>query len=179
MSIVAFSQHLTVAGDGTGANSFVGDYLGPGAITPFVECPAAETMLTLQRMLVAVRYTGAARAERYGAVAALANGIVVRHIRGGDTLDLTAGVPVTDFVQWGGNCYDVGIQEFGAGDNYVLVRWTFAKDFGGPLVLLPGDRFEVLLQDLFLGLGLVTQRFKVSGHVGRSAELAFKGFGRV
>ncbi len=105
------------------------------------------------------------QAEEYGNLgAALTNGITVRlQDSGGTVLDLTDGLPVKTNAGWGQLCYDVDLKSWGAGNELLLVRWTFERA-GQPLRLEGEDsgRLEVVLNDDFTGL--LAHTFQVQGY---------------
>jgi len=154
------SQYLDTLGTGLGTTNATGNYSSSAEIFYF-EASRGET--AIERMIVSIEDGQNMRAEHYGTLGgALTNGVIVRHVRAnGDVLiDFTGGVPVTQNGLWGSLCYDVDVKAWGAGNELLLVRWTFAKS-GIPVKLLVGDRLEVVLNDNFTGL--VTHRFLVQG----------------
>ncbi len=141
-----FSRILDTNGDGTGTKNAIGDY--SSVATPFkITCPA-NSLVTVHRMLVLIRDTGAMAAEEYGAAAALANGIeiAVYDDTPAEVIDLTDGVEITTNAGWGRLCYDVDVKTWSTGDEILLVRYTFSKS-GQPLNLAPGWSFRVILND--------------------------------
>jgi hypothetical protein len=96
-------------------------------------------------------------ADNYGAVVGpLTNGVEVGVFDPDDTqvLSLTTDQPVTSNADWGHHAYDVKFLGFGSGDESIAVRWTFTKDdpFGKGILLKPGYKFGVLIQDNLSGL---------------------------
>lgn len=153
-----FFRHLDTVGDGTGSIDGNGNY----SVTPRKLKLTAASELDLHRMMVEIRDTGAFSAEKYGALAELTNGVKVEAIDADDNvlIDLLDGTPIKSNAEWGANCYDVDLKTWGAGDEFVLVRWTFAKA-GAPLTLHAGESLQVTLQDDLSGL--VEHHFLVQG----------------
>jgi hypothetical protein len=137
--------------DGAGSNNVARDFSGALDGT-FVYVPTVET--EIQRILVQIKDTVQVVADNYGGIAALANGIRVR-VRDIDSavvvLDLCDGEPPKTNGAWARKCFDVSYSVFGAGDQYVDVRWTFAKS-GKPLFLYPGEQLEVFTDEDLSGL---------------------------
>ena len=78
--------------------------------------------------------------------------------------DITAGVPVVSNAEWGALCYDAELKSWGAGNELLVVRFTFKK--GGAVVRLVADRptpdrLVVTVNDNLSGL--LTHRFMVHG----------------
>jgi hypothetical protein len=157
-------RFLDTVGDGSGTKNAVGDYsAGTGTPTSFKIVPPSGELYTLSRVIVQIRDSGLISAEGYGGLAALTNGVELRVRDGaGTVLDLVNGLPVKSNAGWGSFCYDVALTEFGAGDNFVQVRWTFSKS--GKALELNGDEGEYLEAYLSDDLtGLVGHTFQVQG----------------
>jgi hypothetical protein len=155
-------RFLDTNGDGTGTKVATGSY-SPG--TPgifFIKPPAGQTY-RLERMIVSIRDNAGMSGEKYGGLAELANGIIVRAQNdSGTVLDLTDGLPVKANSHWGRLCYDVAINVFSVGDNFVEVRWSFFKS--GYELTIGGnenERFEVVCRDDLSGL--VDHTFMIQG----------------
>ena len=126
----------------------------------------ASRDITLERMIVKIRDTSGMAAGEYGNLgAALTNGVQIRVVDDQDAvqLRLDGGVPVTSNADWGRLCYDTDLKTWGAGDEFLLVRYTFSR-CGFPIYLPPGWRFGVLLNDDLTGL--VSHFFMVEGTYG-------------
>jgi len=132
-------------GDGTGLINMAVD----GSVTPMyfkVTAGFRETLL-INRLMIQIGDAGTLDAGQYGNRVILANGIELGVERDGEViLDLTKGLPVKTNADWAAYCYDVSAIAFGAGDNYIAVRWTFIKD-GKALRLDEGDSFFIKIQD--------------------------------
>lgn len=157
----ALYRFLDTKGDGTGDMSAVGDYSSGQYLA--IQPPKYEEY-RLERLLVQIVDATVNRSDRYGGLAgALTNGIAIRtRTQAGDTVSLTNGVNIKSNGDWARYCYDVSFSEFASGENFVDVRWTFAKA-GQPIILngLASERLEVVLQDDLTGL--VSHTFMVQG----------------
>lgn len=142
----------------------IGDYSGVGNEEAFYyEC--TQQPMDLERMVVTIRDgSGNIDGEKYGNNITLSVGIIIRIVRAdGVTIDdLTDGVPIMSNIDWGSECFDVNLKNWGgvSDHKFVLIRWTVGKK-GSPVRLYPGDRFEVLLNDAFGDL--VGHKFKING----------------
>lgn len=154
-------RYLDTNGDGTGTKNANGNY--SGAVEEFyIEAQAGDS-IKIARMIVSLEDTAVMQAEEYGNFgSALTNGITIKVLDEDDNVisDLTNGVPIKTNAQWGALCYDVDKKAWGAGDELLLVRWTFTKA-GDFWHLEPGQRLVVYLNDDFSGL--VNQYFMVQG----------------
>ena len=143
-------QYLDTDGDGGGTKDATGNYsdAGLGATYFYIEAPAGR-VYSLERMIVKIRgSTSGLSADDYGNIPALTSGILA-HVRDPDgnvILDLTDGLPIKLNADWNRLCYDSGPIAYGAGDNFVVTRWTFARS-GNPIVLEPGYSFGMLMHD--------------------------------
>ena len=154
-------RYLDTDGDGTGTKNANVD-----GSDPAVEFKITATeAISLHRMMVKVEDGGSLSAGTYGALAALSTGVTVKFTdAGGDITDLTDGLPIKTNAAWGQLCYDVVFHTFGAGNNFLLVRWTFSKS-GKPLILETGDKLSVFVNDDLTGL--VSHHFQVQGIKGK------------
>lgn len=154
MSKNPFSQFLDTDGDGGGTINAVGNYSAASEDFYFEHPDGSPTDAEVHRMIVHITDSANPSADVYGNLAAaLPNGIQILQIddAGNTFRDWTAGNPVKSNAEWSRFCYDVGLDNFGSGDDTVKVRWTFAKS-GGPLVLKPGWKLVARLNDSFVGL---------------------------
>ena len=145
-------RHLTDDGqvaDGTNNNANAN-----GVITPvdYFAGPAEGKVWEIERMIVKIQDDSQFTAAKYGGIDTLANGVHVGlHYSGKDgpqVLDLLDGSNITGTAEWSAHCHDVKVFTFGAGDNYVSVRWTFGKA-GEPIVLhgYHKDKIVVTIRD--------------------------------
>lgn len=150
---------LDTVGDGTGDIDASGDYSTIGQ-NFFYTCPNDVKFVTIERMIIHYEDVGNFDADKYGNNITIANGVEVRVEKRGETVDLTAGRPVQTNAHWGEMTYDTFHSDYGTGNDFLTVRWTFAKS-GAPVKLYPGEKFIVYLSDDFSGL--VEQLFKIQG----------------
>ena len=159
------SQFLDTVGDGSGTFEATGDYSSV-ADDFYIQAPAGE-LWAISRILITGRDTGNFRPEYYDVGGPLTNGIRLIHEENGVENDLTSQSPVKTLAEWGSYCYDVNIYDFGAGDEYFDVRWSFFR--AGTFVDLAGDtndKLIVRLNDDFTGLNshrFLVQGFKIQG----------------
>ncbi len=165
-------QFLDSVGDGSGVVQATADLSGgeiffiqPPAGKIFFIQPPAGKIFHIARMLVHIEDSGPTSADDYGGISALTNGIVVRCQNDtGTILNLTGGLPIQTNGAWGRVCFDLKLDGFGAGNDFVNARWTFEKS--GVFLELVGDnndRLEVVFSDSFVGLASHT--FMVQGHI--------------
>lgn len=156
---------LDTDGDGGGTKNANGDYSSAAEI--FFIQPPSGVSYNIARMIISVEDTNGMQAEEYGNLGvALSNGIQVRvQDDTGTVLDLTDALVVTANAHWGRLCYDVDIKTWGAGNEILIARWTFAR-FGVDGLLLRGsynERLEVVLNDNLTGL--IAHYFFVNGYI--------------
>ena len=165
MSIFSLSRTLDTNGDGTGTKNANGNYSVTEDI--FYIQPATNQTFDLQRIIVCIEDTNGMQAEEYGNLgSALSNGVTIRlQDDSGTLLDLTDGIPITTNASWGMRCYDADVKSWGAGDEILLVRWTFTSHFGHPLRLngSKNERLEIVLNDDLSGL--VAHYFAIGGAI--------------
>lgn len=155
-------RFLDTNGDSTGIIDGIGDY-SSGIVRFYIQPPANHTYF-IARLLVEVEDSGGFDSGLYGNNVVLTNGIQVQ-IRNdiGIVTDLTAGYPITTNSDWGRYTYDFSHNNFGSGNEFLHVRWSFYKSQG--IVRLRGDlneRLEVRLNDNFGGL--IGHRFHIQGY---------------
>ena len=154
------SQFLDTNGNGTGTNNAIGDY--SSAAEEFYFQPSSGETYSISRMIVTIEDTSGFSAQEYGNLgAALTNGITIK-VMDGETVDqnLTE-VPIIKNGQWPMYCHDSTLHTYGAGDEVLTSRWTFAKS-GQSLNLSSAQKLVVTLNDDFTGL--ISHRFLIQGH---------------
>ncbi len=158
-------RYLDTNGDGTGDVNGNGNY--SSSATEFKITTPANEIYELHRMLVQIRDSGALSADDYGNVAELSNGVsvYVKNASGDIVNTLTDTITVKSNSDWSRQCYDVNVDDYGNGNNFVSVRWTFANT-GSRLRLPAGYSFNVLLNDNLSGL--VSHYFQVQGFTIRN-----------
>lgn len=158
-------RFLDTVGDGTGTKNAIGDY--SGAEEEFFIAPAAGQIFHIARLLVTVEDTAGFAAAEYGNLgSALTNGIKLEVRTGASTtvLDFVDAEPITTNAEWGTFNFDVDVKTWGAGNEFLLARWTFSKTDGA--LRLDGDageRLSIILEDDLTGL--VTHKFLVQGYI--------------
>ena len=173
-------QFLATTGKGatTGHSNAVGNYSTATGTAgeSFILKPPSTAAYRVERMLVHVQDTGAFAAEEYGNLgSALTNGVVVRVATSTGTVkDLTGTIPIKSNAQWARHMYDVRVDTWSAGDEFLAARWSFWKS-GYPLRLdgSRGEFLEVYLQDSCTGL--VAHQFFIEGYVEDEAYHQFQG----
>ena len=162
-------QYLATSTGGTNA---IADY---STGMSFAITPTSTQDFRIERMMIHIQDTGAFAAEEYGNLgSALTNGVKIRVMNStGVKYDLTGDLPVKTNAQWGRQCYDVRIDTWGVGDEFLSARWTFSKG-GYPLRLdgTKGEYLEAYLTDTCTGLN--EHNFYVNGYI---EDAAFDEFG--
>ena len=161
MGTKILTRYLDTNGDGTGTKDAVGDY--SSAAETFFITPPAGKKYTISRMLIGVQDSGSFDAVKYGNGVTLTNGIGVATTDAtvGVTVDLLDGTLIKSNAAWGFLCYDADVKSWGAGDEFLLVRWSFDKS-GVLLTLTENDALVVELNDDFTGLN--AHMFLVQGY---------------
>jgi hypothetical protein len=136
-----------------------------GSVTPveFVYENNEFKTVELERMLVYVEDNGTFDSDKYGNGLVLTTGVGVAIKTAADVirLDLLDGEPIKTIGEWAAMCYDVDHQDYGVGNEYAAVRWTFARA-GKPLRIRRGERLVVTINDDLSTL--VAHWFQVQGH---------------
>ena len=156
------STHLDSIGDGTGVINANSDYSSGGSgSTEFFIAPPTGSAYRIHRLIVFVEDVGSFDSGFYGNSVVLGNGMTVTIESGSTTLvDLTNGHPITTNSSWAHFCHDLTVFTFGTGNEFMSVRWTFAKS-GTPVRLENPERLVVTLNDDLTGL--VAHHFLVQG----------------
>jgi hypothetical protein len=118
----------------------------------------------IHRLIIHISDTTGAQAQDYGNITGgLSNGYTI--VEQDDTQttlkDLCDGVAITTNGSIGRYCYDVELKSWGAGDEFIQARWTFAKA-GYPLYLPAGHRLSITFNDDLSGL--LEHYFMVQGY---------------
>lgn len=155
------SQFVDSLGTGLGTININGDYSG-GATDFWIEPPAGE-IWHIARLIATIQDTGTLRAEFYGAASALTNGIKIIHEVNSSESDLTSQLPITNIGEFASYSFDANEISTGAGDNFIIFRWTFARS--GTVLELDGDNNDKLIVRVNDDhTDLVGHRFMVQGH---------------
>lgn len=164
----AIFRHLTddgLLGDGT---NFSANVNGSVTAVPFYAGPSGEENWAIHRLLVTIEDNATIAADNYGGISSLTNGMTVKMMRGHPTTgavlhDLLDGDPIKDHIGWAEHCYDVTEHTYGAGNNFVVVRWTFAR--AGRPVILTGHKNDKLVITVNDDLStLVRHQFHIQAH---------------
>jgi hypothetical protein len=137
-----------------------------GSVTPqvFKISPPSKGIIVLHRMLVEIRDTGVFQVQTYGALVELTNGVQIGMIdddTGALVEDFTDGDPIKNDGGYAQVCHDTRLLDWGNGDKFLTVRWSF--DRAGTHVLLRpgGPAFGIIVRDNLTGL--VEHEFVVQG----------------
>lgn len=152
------SQLLSSNGDGTGISDLIGNY---AVATDFYITAPAGKRLYITRININVRDAGSLDSATYGNGIVLTNGVKLIEKIG--AVENQLGIPIitnSDYSLLAG--VDVKPLEFGIGDSYLAVRFTFER-LGRPIILTENDRLIIRLQDNFTGL--TGHRFMAQGHL--------------
>jgi hypothetical protein len=146
-----FTRRFDVAGDGSGLWNVNGDYSVVPATYGINAQPGEE--LILRRLFIVIMDDGLFRADSFGAVDELTNGMVLRKInqKGAVVYDFLDRAPAVDNASWAGIAQVYRLESFSGGVTSVL---SLQFDIGSvdALILYEGERFEVLAQDDLTGL---------------------------
>ncbi len=157
----SIDQYLSTNGDGTGTVDAAQNYASE-ATYHHIRAPG-DQYYVLERMLMKIRGSNTGlSADDYANIAEVTNGVSAHVRNGADTvvLDKTAGLPVKLNADWTRLCFDSRVDDYGSGDNFIAIRWTFARG-GSPLILPPNYSFGLRFNDDFSSLG--AQFFLVQG----------------
>lgn len=126
----------------------------------------------IHRMILNYGVTGLVSTDDYGSIAGgLTNGIRVITNAGGVDVNLTNQQPVQTNGDWSKYMYDIQLLDWGAGQDEVVGRWTFAN--GGTVLRLNGsnnESIDVLIRDNLASLA--HQNFLFQGYVYNENETA-------
>lgn len=158
-------QFLDTNGDGTGTDTVIADY--SGAAEEFYIQPPAGMIYVINRAIPHIEYGPSTSQdwEKFGASAALTNGVVLEKRTSADVVasTLTGSTPVKTFSGWTHFCYDAAfatdksssvVQTFRA-------RWTFGKS-GQPIILTNEEKLVARVNDNFSGTGVNVTDFRIN-----------------
>lgn len=141
-------------------DNVVGDY--SSTLTEFSYTNSSLKNQYINRMIVYVEDSGVLDSGSYGNAITLTNGIKLYHEEYDNTThSLTNGSPVKINSQWSAFCHDIILHDWGTGINSFSVRWTFGHS-ASPLILYPGKRVYITVNDDFTGL--VKHTFHIQGY---------------
>lgn len=160
--LAPFTQFFTAAGDGSGANSFVGNYsVVPATLTI---APAPGVVQQVASMAVVAVGSAALASDGYGTGSALSTGVTVT-LENSDGVIETLAANIVTLADWSQLCAGVEVRDFGDATFFHAVC-PFVVLFGTP-VALDGNRGEVLkvtLADDLSGAGLTQHQFVARGY---------------
>jgi hypothetical protein len=143
----------------------IGNY-GEAAQDTFIVAPPVNQKWVVNRMIVDIEdAAGNLAASDYGGISGgLDSGVVIQVNRGTSLKTvITNGLPIKSNVGWSKFCYDLTYQDFGTGNDYIQIRWSFFKT--GQAILLDGgqaDTLMVILNDTLTGL--ISHNFQFQGY---------------
>lgn len=145
-------QCLTDVGDGTGVSNAIGNYAAE-MFEIFITNP--DRAIQISSAVIGIRDSGLFTQDRYGAMnGPLTNGIRIKVKDGQNAtlLDLTAAAPIKTNGGWSFLTSNVTPLPMGAGDGFHTIEWEFSRLSGSNLVLEPGHRLSIELNDDFSSL---------------------------
>jgi len=153
-------QFLSSVGDGSGTVNANGNY--SIASDDFFIAPPAGEKYVITRMIPLLEDNSSFRAEYYTGSGALAVGVDLIKSVGGVETSLTP-IKIKTISGFAGYCHDISRIDFGAGNDFITLRWTFA--LAGATLVLDGATSDKLIIRLADDLSaLVTHRFLVQGY---------------
>lgn len=122
-----------------------------GSVTPveYKYTNPGPGSLQLERMIVYIEDGGSFDSGRYGNSGdplTVGIGVAIKDAQDAIRLDLLDGEPITTNGEWAAMCYDVTHENYGSGNEYIAVRWTFGKA-GQALTLREGESFVMTVND--------------------------------
>lgn len=159
----AIYRFLDTNGDGTGTQNAIGDY----SVTPeeFYFQPELDT--DVHRLIIHMEDTTGANAVDYGNITGgLTNGYTLRVLdtAQAEVTDLCDNTVIQTNAGIGRFCYDVDLKTWGAGNEFIQARWTFARA-GHPLFIAAGYRLSITFNDDLTGL--IEHFFMIQGYQHR------------
>lgn len=149
-AVESFAQHLDLTGDGSGTDDILGDFSSTADI--FFFTPAANKTYLINKLQVNIRDVGLANGAEFGALAALTNGITLKHTRAAATVrDFTMGNVIKTNGDLADMCDEFSLTNYAATDENILSA-TF--NFSEPLVISAAlvDKLQYGVNDNFAGL---------------------------
>ncbi len=151
-------EYLDTNGDGTGTINVNGDY--SSAAEDFYY--QATVTSNIARLIVIIEDSGSFTAENYGGISTLSNGmrLFLEDSDSNSEIALDGGSAIKSNAHWGGLCYDVDRKSWGAGNDFLLVRFSFDKA-GACLCLDAGEKIILRANDDLSGL--ILHQFMIQG----------------
>lgn len=167
MRDILFGEYASTDGHGGGTTNWNGDYSST-AMSALVK-PPTGTEFVVHRLIATFEDTTGMQAQEYGNLgAALTNGIAIKvYTTAGnagkiETMDLTDGLPIKTNAHWSRISYDVDIKTWGAGNELLVCRYTFARH-GKGIHLNADDEIAIEFNDDLRGL--LSHHFLFQGHL--------------
>jgi len=115
--------------------AITGNYAG-GAVEFSIIAQPGE-VINIHSMNVLIEAPSVIRADVYGSDVALTNGILMQIKNGAGVVlsDLLGAHPITSNAAWSAHADQLDVHSFGAGNNFIAVRWTSASTGGRGIVL--------------------------------------------
>jgi len=144
-----------------GVKNAVGNY----SISPEEFYCQATHYTNIERLIIHIEDTFGMVADEYGNIGnALTNGYSVKILKDNDKqiIDLCDNVLIKTNAGIGRYCYDVDIKSWGLTptNEFLNARWTFSKS-GSPIILAPGQKLSITLNDDFSDL--ISHYFMIQG----------------
>lgn len=126
-----------------------------GSTTPvdFLVAPQDRYEYLVFRLMMKIRDGAGFRAERFGGIAELTNGLQLLIHAGANNPRYDEGEevifteePIKNNADIGLYCFDVDLKTWGSGDSFLLARWSFERA-GEPIKLYAGDSLRVRVRD--------------------------------
>lgn len=156
-------RFLDTVGDGSGNKDASVD--GSSTAVRFKYVPEKGERAVINRMIIHYGDTANWSADEFGNLgAALTNGLLIQVLNQNTdnvVVDLLDGIPVKTNSHWSRVCYDVELDSFGSGLDFLKARWTFSKS-GRPVALSDENYASVTVQDNLTGLDELT--FMLQGY---------------
>ena len=149
---------LTATGDGLGTYNLIGNY--SAAPTDFYY--QATTNYYIQTLLIIISDNANFNQTDYGARAALTNGVkIFIKPNGLAEIPLLSGIAFKQNFEWHTVTPEVRLTSFAGLAQTLSIDFDLVVDYGMPIMLSPGDRFIIRLNDDFTTL--VSHTFGLRG----------------
>lgn len=134
-----------------------------GTPTEFFAGPPSGEIWRVTRLLVFIQDTKII-AQQYGNQGILPVGVKLYVANDDvDLIDLLDGETVTVSAKWAAYCFDAQVMAWGAGDEFLTVRWTFTKA-GVPIRLIGNKRERIAVYIADNLSGLASHEFIIQGY---------------
>ncbi len=170
-----FSRFFTNAS----TNSIVGDF--SSVPRNFTVQPPQNEVWRISRIILTIKDANINNFNEYGGLTALTNGILLGVVRNNLTTELNPLRNTTDMFtihtngDWASLMFDLDIKDLGAGDDYVVGRWSFNK--ANTLIRLDGNKSDfafIQVSDDLTGLSdhlFIVQGYKEIQNIDNTQEV--------